>query len=206
MVLTPNRLTLLALPFAFLSAVSLYKGSFGASVFWILLVSACDLLDGTLAKKKKMATPFGGFLDSTVDRVTDLFLFMGILFFYGKEGSFQMMGVTFWAMGGSFLVSYTRARAENVIENCRVGFWERPERIGLFLLGLVSGHLKTALWILALGVTLTACHRIFYTRRVLKKQGSLSPFQKILFWDYPRNSWPYRAFVLLVAILTLILK
>ena len=203
--LTPNTITLLGLPFGGLAAFFLYEGAFLPAILFILLLSGCDILDGYIAKTKQLATPFGAFLDSTVDRVTELLLFAGILFFYLAQGDMQTAAVAYGVMGGSFLVSYTRARAENLIPNCRVGLWERPERLGLLLIGLVSGYLQTALWILLFGTTLTIFHRIFYTRRVLSDPNFRS-FQNGLFRDYPRNSWSYRLYVLVVILLTLLLK
>ena len=203
--LTPNSITLLGLPIGITAAFFLSQGSFSFAAFLVLLLGGCDLLDGFLAKSKGLTTPFGAFLDSTIDRITELLLFAGILFFYLRQERVLMVGVTYWVIGASLVISYTRARAENFIQNCRVGFWERPERLGLLLLGLVSGHLNTALWILAFGTTLTALHRIFYTRSTLSQKNP-SPFRNILFRDYPRKSWAYRFYVLLVVMLTLSLK
>ena len=203
--LTPNVITLLGLPFGIAAAFFLSQGSFLLAAFFILLLGGCDMLDGYLAKKKGLATSFGAFLDSTIDRITELLLFAGILFFYLQEGAIPMVGVTYWVIGASLVISYTRARAENFIQNCRVGFWERPERLGLLLLGLVSGHLNTALWILAFGTTLTALHRIFYTPSVLS-QKSFSSFQKTLFREDSRKSLAYWCYVLLVVALALFLK
>ena len=201
--LTPNAVTLFGLPIALLVALCIAQGSFllGASLF--LLLGGCDLLDGYIAKTRNLATPFGAFLDSSVDRVTDFILFFGILFFYLKEGDDKMVFVTGWALGGPFLVSYTRARAEKFIPSCRVGFWERPERIGLLLVGLVFGRLEMALWILAVGTTLTALHRVLYTQRTL----SGKPFRfPLLFPDYPRKSLPYWLYVAGVACIVLFVK
>ncbi|MBI4436206.1 MAG: CDP-alcohol phosphatidyltransferase family protein [Candidatus Omnitrophica bacterium] len=213
--LVPNTITLLGFPAGLLAGSFLYKGAFLSSAAFLLLLCACDVLDGALAKKKGLSTPFGAFLDSTVDRATEFFLFMGALFYYFKEGSVEMAVVTYGALTGSFLVSYTRARAENFIKNCRVGFWERPERLLLFLLGLLGGRLKTSLGILFIGSTLTALDRILHTRHALQHDEkdlfetnatSLPLYRKILFWRYPRRSWPYRIYAGVVVLLTLTVK
>lgn len=205
MPLTPNAITLLSLPLSALAAFFLYQGSSYLAALFIALSGGCDLLDGYLAKRRGLATPFGAFLDSTVDRIAELVIFMGILFFYLRVGSFVTAGVTYWAMGGSFVVSYARARAENLIPNCRVGFWERPERIALTLLGLLAGRLKTALWILAFGTTVTALHRILHTRSTLNEKP-IHPLQHLFFKHHSRKSWPYRIYVLLVILLTLAVR
>ena len=203
--LTPNAITLLGLPLGGAAAFLLYRGDLLLSALPITLLGGCDLLDGYVAKTRGLVTPFGAFLDSTVDRLTELFLFAGILFFYLRQRDAVTACVTYWAMGGSLVISYTRARAENFIPNCRIGFWERPERIGLLLAGLVSGHLKTALWILAIGATFTLLHRIFYTRRALLEKPP-QPFRTVLFRDYPRKSWPYCIYALVVVLLVLFVR
>ena len=203
--ITPNCITLLGLPIGAASGFFLYQGSHALAILFLVLLCGCDLLDGALAKKKGMSTPFGAFLDSTVDRITELSLFMGLLFFYLRNGSWITAGVTYWAMGGSFVISYSRARAENLIENCRVGFWERPERMGLLLFGLLTGRLENALWILALGVTHTVCQRILHTRWILAQRVPSSALG-FFFKHYPRKSWPYRIYATLVVLLAFSLK
>lgn len=213
--LVPNAITLFGLPAGLLAGFYLYKGAFTLSALFLTFLCACDFFDGALAKKKGLSSPFGAFLDSTVDRVTEFFIFMGALFYYFEEGSVGMAVVTYWALAGSFLVSYTRARAENFIKNCRVGFWERPERLLLFLLGLLTGRLTTALWILAIGSTFTALDRILHTRGSLRHNerdlfepaAGVQPFyQRVLFWRHPRTSWPYRIYAGLVVLLTLCVR
>ncbi len=203
--LSPNGITLSALPLSLFAFWFLLRGAFLAAFFLGVGVSLCDFLDGYTAKKRGRITPFGAFLDSATDRVTELIFYAGILFFYLKEGRLLLAGAAYWAIGSAMLVSYTRARAENFIENCRVGFWERPERLILLLLGLLANRLPVVLWILAVGGTLTLIHRIRHTRRLLQNTPPPSLFEKILFWDFPRQSWPYRLYVLLVVVLTFFL-
>ena len=213
--LVPNAITLLGLPAGLLAGFFLYKGFFFFASVFLLALCACDFFDGALAKKKGLTSPFGALLDSTVDRVAEFFIFMGALFYYFEEGSIGMAAVTYWALAGSLLVSYTRARAENFIKNCRVGFWERPERLLLILLGLLAGRLKTALLILAIGSTFTALDRILHTRESLRHNerdlfepaaGVRPLYQRILFWRYPRASWPYRIYAGLIVLLTLCVR
>ena len=214
--LVPNAITLIGLPAGLLTGFFLYKGLFFFASVSLLVLCACDFFDGALAKKRGLTSPFGAFLDSTVDRTTEFFIFMGALFYYFEEGSIGMAVVTYWALAGSLLVSYTRARAENFIKNCRVGFWERPERLLLMLSGLLTGRLKTVLWILAIGATSTFLDRILHTRESLRHNerdlferaaGAAHPFyQRVLFWRYPRASWPYRIYVGLVVLLTLCVR
>lgn len=204
--LSPNQVTFLSLPLSVLSAYFLSRGDFFPAGLLLLLIGGCDLLDGFLARKKGLVTSYGAFLDSTVDRIAEFFLFMGIFLFYFRQGSLLMAGAAYWAMGGSFVISYTRARAENFIESARVGFWERPERMASLLLGMLSGNLGTVLWVLAFGTTLTALHRIVHVRRVLQNLPPPSTLERFLFWDHPRKSWPYHLYVLLVILLTLVIN
>lgn len=197
--LSPNAITLLGLPIGGATAFFLYEGQFWPAAFGVASLSACDLLDGTLARKKGLTSSFGAFLDSTIDRITELFLFMGLFFFYVREGELWTAAAAYWALGGSLVTSYARARAENFIENCRVGFWERPERLLGILLGLLTGRLKTVLWILAFGVTGTASYRILHTWAILN--------HKTLFLrHHPRTSWPYRIYAAVVILLALSLR
>jgi len=190
----PNTITLLALPLSLIAALHIAIGDRILASFFILLLGACDLLDGYWARKRGTTSLFGAFLDSTVDRLVELFLYMGVLFFYVADGQLSMALLSFWVFGGSFGISYTRARAENLIGNCRVGFWERPERIILLWMGIFFNRLTSAMWILAIGVALTLLHRILHTQKALGEGLSFSTFQKTLFGDYPRASWAYRAY------------
>ncbi len=198
--ITPNGLTLLGLPFGVFAGFLLAGGHLRCASFFLFALSACDFFDGRIAKKMKLTTEFGAFLDSTVDRIVELFLFMGIIFLYSRRGDWRTALVAYGGLSGSLVVSYTRARAENFIKNCRVGFWERPERLLLLLLGLLTHHLTTALWILAIGTTLTSLHRILYTRYTLLHRNL--PW-KTLFWDFPRSSWMYRIAAFAVILVTL---
>ena len=201
--LTPNTVTLLSLPVALIAALFLSQGRFFLAAFWLILLGGCDLLDGYLARTKKLDSPFGAFLDSTIDRLTELLVYFGILVLFLRKDP-CMAAVTYGVMGGSFVISYARARAEKFVENARVGFWERPERMVLLFLGLLLGRLEASLWILLFGVAQTATHRILHTYQALQKI-SLIPFQKILFWDFPRTSWPYRLLAFLVIAFTFLI-
>jgi len=165
--ISANFLTYLGLGLALLSGVLIYSGSF----FWaggvLLLSGLCDLLDGAVARLSKKPGVFGGILDSSMDRYGDAFVFAGVLFFYFGVGDLLYAVLTFSALVGSFLISYVRARAECEIENCRVGFWERGERLVYLSLGLLFNNLEVVLWILAIGTHLTAMLRLIYARQPL---------------------------------------
>jgi CDP-diacylglycerol--glycerol-3-phosphate 3-phosphatidyltransferase len=136
---------------------------FGAGIF--------DMVDGRVARRTGQVTVFGAFFDSVIDRYSDVVLFFGLLVYYGRINRFRYVVLTAFVMVTSLMVSYTRARAEALIEKCSVGFMERPERIVLVLLGALFNHWGTmapALWVLAVLSTLTVVYRIQYTYKKTK--------------------------------------
>jgi CDP-diacylglycerol--glycerol-3-phosphate 3-phosphatidyltransferase len=136
---------------------------------WAALVIAgaglFDMVDGRVARATSQVTRFGGFFDSVVDRYSDLALYMGLLVYYASINRFFYIVLTAVVMTGSVMVSYTRARAENTIPKCKVGFLERPERIVLIIIGALFGRMAAALWVIAVLSNLTVIHRMIYTWR-----------------------------------------
>jgi CDP-diacylglycerol--glycerol-3-phosphate 3-phosphatidyltransferase len=125
------------------------------------------MLDGAVAREAGLTSRFGAFLDSTVDRYAEMFVFAGLLvYFVQVEGSTLYALLTFLAAGGSYMVSYTRARAEGLGLRCEVGLMERPERLILMLVAILIGLLavKIALWVLTGLVTWTSWQRIRHVR------------------------------------------
>ena len=127
----------------------------GASVF--------DMVDGRVARATNQVTKFGGFFDSVLDRYSDLALYMGLLVYYASINRFFYIVLTAIAMTGSVMVSYTRARAENSIPKCKVGFLERPERIVLIMIGALFNRMAPVLWVIAVLSNWTVVHRMIYT-------------------------------------------
>jgi len=98
-----------------------------------------------------------------VDRYSDLALYMGLLVYYASINRHFYIVLTAVVMTGSVMVSYTRARAENTIPRCKVGFLERPERIVLIIIGALFGRMAQVLWVIAVLSNLTVIHRMIYT-------------------------------------------
>lgn len=159
----PNHLTLLGLAANIGAAVFFATGAFRWGAAMIFLAGFLDMLDGQVARKQGRVTAFGAFFDSTVDRYSDMVLYLGLLIWYAKIGRFFYVVLATVAMVGSFMVSYSRARAENVIPTCKVGFMERPERVVLLILGGVFERMAPVLWVIAGLTTTTVVHRIAYT-------------------------------------------
>jgi CDP-diacylglycerol--glycerol-3-phosphate 3-phosphatidyltransferase len=139
----------------------------------IALVAAIfDMLDGRVARARGRGTAFGAFLDSTMDRYSDMLLYMGLLILYARLERTGLMVLVWVAAFGSFMTSYARARAESLIPRCPVGLMERPERIVLVIAGAVLNKMVAVLWIIAILSNVTAVQRIVYTYVELKRGWS----------------------------------
>jgi CDP-diacylglycerol--glycerol-3-phosphate 3-phosphatidyltransferase len=142
---------------------------FGAGLF--------DMVDGRVARRTNQVTVFGSFFDSVIDRYSDVVLFFGLLVYYGRINRFRYVVLVAFVMVTSLMVSYTRARAEALIDKCKVGFLERPERIVLVIIGAVFNHwgaMAPVLWVLATLSTITVAHRITYTYQKTKHLAPIS--------------------------------
>jgi CDP-diacylglycerol--glycerol-3-phosphate 3-phosphatidyltransferase len=159
----PNLLTFVGLAINIVAAVLLGSGQFLAAGFVIMGAGVFDLVDGRVARSTNRVTRFGGFFDSVLDRYSDLALLMGLLVYYASINRFFYVVLTAIVMTASVMVSYTRARAENVIPGCKVGFMERPERIVLFIIGALFDRMAAVLWVIAVLGNLTVVHRMIYT-------------------------------------------
>jgi len=195
--LKPNHLTVLGFGLS-LAAASLFAlGRFRGAALLAAAAGLCDILDGELARRGAAATRFGAFLDSTLDRVGEAALFVGLAWYYTAQlvdmavNPDRVMAnlehglepVTFaaiailavLALAGSFLVSYTRARAEGLGLECKVGWFERPERLvllivaGLFGLGPV---IPGALLVLVVFSFATAIQRMAHVWKLTRSPGS----------------------------------
>lgn len=159
----PNVLTFVGLAINIVAAALLASGQFRAAGFVIMGAAVFDLVDGRVARTTNRVTRFGGFFDSVLDRYSDLALLMGLLVYYASINRFFYIVLTAIVMTASVMVSYTRARAENVIPRCKVGFMERPERIVLFIIGALFDRMAAVLWVIAVLGNLTVVHRMIYT-------------------------------------------
>lgn len=159
---TPNALTVTGFLLTAINAWLLAEGRLALAGALILAFSALDAFDGTLARLSGQVTRFGAFLDSVLDRYAEAVLFFGLLVFFGRAGSQEAVYIylTFAALTGSFMVSYTRARAEGLGLTCKSGWFTRVERIIVLAAGLLSGWIRPVLWLLAILTNLTAVQRM----------------------------------------------
>lgn len=196
---SPDFLTLAGLALTAIGAVELSRGRFTIGAIWALAGSLLDALDGPVARERGRETVFGAFLDSTVDRVSDTLLFIGVAAYYfyrpvltassvskvleSKYVGFEpvndwMVGLTaLLALAGAYMVSYTRARAEGLGTDCKVGWFERPERLIVLLGGALFGAgvwMEYALLFLAVMSWITVVQRVLHVRRRLAGAPPLS--------------------------------
>jgi len=165
----PNLLTFLGLLINSWAAFLLAAGHFQAAALVVIGAGLFDMVDGRVARETNRVTRFGGFFDSVLDRYSDLALLMGLLVYYASINRFGYIVLTAIVMTGSVMVSYTRARAENTIPKCKVGFLERPERVVLLIIGGLFDRMAPVLWVLAILTNLTVIHRMIYTWQETKQ-------------------------------------
>jgi len=159
----PNYLTLIGLLINVGAAWLLAVGQFRWAGAVIIGAGLFDMVDGRVARETNRVTRFGGFFDSVLDRYSDLGLLIGLLVWYGSIGRFSYVVLTAVAMIACVMVSYVRARAENSIPMCKVGFMERPERVVLVIIGALFDRMAPVLWVIAVLGNLTVIHRMVFT-------------------------------------------
>jgi len=198
--ITPNTLTVAGLVIIATGAFFYAQGKF----LWGIIIISCalvfDMFDGAVARLSDRITPFGGFLDSALDRYADIFVFGAAAWYFATvRHSVPMAVVALWALAGALVISYTRARAENIVDECRVGFWTRGERVVYLLIGSGFGTPMFTICVIALGVHWTALGRILYTRRIsenpqarIRKNEILA---RVFYWDFKKGSVPYEIYV-----------
>jgi CDP-diacylglycerol--glycerol-3-phosphate 3-phosphatidyltransferase len=165
----PNVLTFLGLLINIAAAALLAGGRFRTAGLVIIGAGLFDMVDGRVARETNQVTRFGGFFDSVIDRYSDLALLIGLLVWYGSINRPFYVVLTAIVMMGSIMVSYTRARAENFIPTCKVGFMERPERVVLLIIGALFYRMAPVLWVIAVLSNLTVAHRMIFTWQETKR-------------------------------------
>ena len=173
--LTPNLVTIIGLLIAVAAAYLIGIGQWWAGGLVALFAGIFDMFDGALARTTGRASDFGALLDSTIDRVSEAVVLLGVLAFYLTSDNDWGAMLVYGALVGSIMVSYMRARSEGLGIECKVGVMQRPERVALTGLGLIVAHWIPVVMIVVLGViatltTVTAVHRLFHTWRMLESE------------------------------------
>jgi len=207
----PNVLTLVGVIINFAAAWQFAMGRFVTAGFIMLVANIFDFIDGKVAVAAHLSSRFGGFWDSVMDRFSDLSLFIGVIYLYAQLGRTDYVMIAAFAMMFSVMTSYTRARAESIIDKCKVGFMERPERIVLVMIGAFTNRMAAILWVILVLSVVTVLDRIYFTWRALKAQEASAawlgqsvltlPLRAVwhaLYWTFGRATWQYDLMVIAI--------
>jgi len=164
----PNIFTITGFIITAIAALVIpYNIKLGGSL--ILIGGFFDMLDGISARVNNKVTKFGAFLDSLLDRYSDAFLFLSVAWYLASKGEHTGVFLSLGALVGAFLISYARARAEGLGEDCKTGIMERPERIILLVFAALTGWFTPILWIMFVLTHVTVLQRVYYVWKVMKK-------------------------------------
>jgi CDP-diacylglycerol--glycerol-3-phosphate 3-phosphatidyltransferase len=190
----PNLLSALGLALSLSATVSFAVGRFVPAGIAMLAAGLADWLDGAVARAQGRVSRFGEFLDSSLDCYSDLVIFVGLLVYYARVNRFLYAVLVCVGMAGSVMIGYARARSDSLVAHgdphpiigMNRGFWERPERMGLILLGALTNRMAPALWVLAIGPNMSVVGTILGARRKIRLlatqeagQASPSPQQTV---------------------------
>ena len=204
----PNVLTLIGVLINIVAAWALAVDRFALAGVIMIVANIFDFIDGKVAHITGTQSQFGAFWDSTLDRFSDLALFTGLIWLYSSLGREGYVLIATMTLIFSIMTSYARARAESLIEKCKVGFMERPERIVLFMIGAFTDRMAAVLWVILALSVVTVANRIYYTYLVLNDrpmpstEGLSGLLSRAFFWRDERATLAYDAWV--VAILAFV--
>lgn len=167
--LQPNQLTVLGLVVSLIAAHGFAQGRLRTAAMLLAVAGLFDFFDGAVARLAGSVSAFGAFLDSVVDRYSDLVVLLGIVLFYERADDFTGVFFTMLTVVGTIMTSYTKARAQSVGLACDVGYLERPERLIILIAGSLFGLLTPTVIALGLLTNLTALQRVFHVRRMASR-------------------------------------
>ena len=200
----PNVLTLIGVIINVGAAWALGHGRFVLAGIVMIVANIFDFIDGKVAHKLQLQSQFGAFWDSTLDRFSDLALLTGLIYLYSQLGRSDYVMVAALTLIFSIMTSYARARAESLIEKCKVGFMERPERIVLFMIGAFTNRMAGVLWVILALSVLAVANRIYYTYLALNRlplptrNGAAGLFNRAFFWTDDRATLAYDLWVIAI--------
>jgi CDP-diacylglycerol--glycerol-3-phosphate 3-phosphatidyltransferase len=166
--LRPNHLTVAGLGVSIAAAYVFSAGRLRWGAVLLAVAGLFDFFDGAVARLAGSDSDYGAFLDSVVDRYSDLAVLLGILVYYETRGDTTGAIATMATLAGTFMVSYTKARAQSIGLRCEVGIMERPERLIALIAGATFLVLTPIMVLLAVLTNVTAVQRIIYTRRIAR--------------------------------------
>jgi CDP-diacylglycerol--glycerol-3-phosphate 3-phosphatidyltransferase len=201
----PNTLTLIGVVINVGAAWALGRNHFVLAGVIMIVANIFDFIDGKVAHITGKSSRFGAFWDSTLDRFSDLALFLGLIYLYAALRRADYVMIAALAMVFSIMTSYARARAESLVEKCKVGFMERPERIVLFMIGAFTNRMAAVLWVILVLSVVTVTNRIHYTYLALEGKplpAGSNPLSRVFwrafFWRDPRTTVPYDLWVIAI--------
>jgi len=200
----PNVLTLIGVLVNVGAGFALAVDRFILAGLIMIVANIFDFIDGKVAHITGKQSAFGAFWDSTLDRFSDLALFTGLVYLYSRLGRHDYVLITTLTLIFATMTSYSRARAESLVERCKVGFMERPERIVLFMIGAFTDRMAAVLWVILVLSVVTVANRIYYTYLALN--GLPMPSQKGLsgvvwrafYWTDERATLAYDLWVIAI--------
>jgi phosphatidylglycerophosphate synthase len=217
---TPNMLTVLGTIFTLIGGYFLAIGgeqhwwtgkipdSFYSGVFFIL-ACAMDMLDGALAREGNLHTQFGGLLDSTLDRISDMAIFGGIALCYARTHNLTYTALALVAMSNAVIISYIKARTECELPSGTIGFWQRGERMVGVLVSSFAAHINTLTLMMAILPAMSAAYRLHFSYKQCQDPNYKPPVatHPLQFWRSPRGAWPFVAtagtYILILALVKL---
>ena len=176
--LNPNLLSVLGVLVSICSAVSFARGALPLGGVLLFVGGFFDLVDGAVARHNRTSSSFGAFLDSTLDRIVDMAVLLGILMYYAKAGDLPLALLAGLASIGTVMVSYTKARAESIVSDFEGGIMERGERILFLVAGALTGYLPLCLGIVAAGSAITAVQRVAMAYREMARLDAAAQGEK----------------------------
>ena len=202
--ISPNTLTLIGVLINCAAGWALARNNFALAGVIMICANIFDFIDGKVAFITGKQSEFGAFWDSTLDRFSDLALFTGLIWLYSRLGRTDYVLITTLTLIFAIRTSYARARAECLIEKCKVGFMERPERIVLFMIGAFTNRMAGVLWVILGLSVLTVANRIYYTYLALnrlpmpRRHGAAGFFNRAFFWTDDRATVAYDVWVIAI--------
>jgi CDP-diacylglycerol--glycerol-3-phosphate 3-phosphatidyltransferase len=200
----PNVLTLIGVLINIGAGFALAHDHFKLAGVIMIVANIFDFIDGKVAHVTNTVSRFGAFWDSTLDRFSDIALFLGLIYLYSDLRRTDYVMVSALGLMFSIMTSYARARAESLIEKCKVGFMERPERIVLFMIGAFTDRMAAVLWVILTLAVVTVANRIYYTYLELNRlpmpstSGPLGVVSRFFFWRDERATLPYDIWVIAI--------
>ncbi len=214
---TPNGLTILGFAFSLTGSAFLSLAAGAAlpvdpfapaevprswlpivALAWYFLSAACDMLDGAVARVGNLCSGFGAVLDSSLDRVSDTAVWCACVMYFARSGNVTYCLLAVLAMSNAYMISYIKARAEDILPDCSVGYWQRGERTTAIMIGALTGHIQILIWQQAVLPFLTALRRLTYTGAYLRAQAAGLPPPRtevpsdlrkwVMLWRHPRGS------------------